>query len=63
MPKYALLSGNVVSNLIFADTLEEANTIGVAVQCKSKQEIVAVGWVYDPETETFSEIVNEEINA
>lgn len=55
MPKYAILNNNIVENLIICDTLEEAQVIGNAVQCESKRQPVVIGWIYNPETNTFTD--------
>lgn len=55
MPKFAILNNNVVENLIVCDTLEEAQTVGNAIQCESRIQPVAVGWIHNPETNTFTD--------
>ena len=54
MPKFAILNNNTVENLIVCDTLEEAQTLGDAVQYDSKTKGLVVGYIYNPETNTFS---------
>jgi hypothetical protein len=55
MPKFAILTtNNVVQNVIMCDTLEEAQTIGRAVQCASRQIDVRPGWFYNPDTDTYA---------
>jgi hypothetical protein len=54
MPKFAILNNNVVENLIVCDTLEEAQTIGNAVQYNLAETPMERGSIYDPETNTFS---------
>jgi len=54
MPKFAILNNDTVENLIVCDTLEEAQTIGTAVQYDPKTQPTAIGWVYNSETNTFA---------
>jgi hypothetical protein len=63
MPKFAILNNNVVENLIICDTLEEAQTVGNAVQCESKTQPIVIGFIYNPETNTFSRPTTEDTNA
>ena len=54
MPKFAILNSNIVENLIVCDTLEEAQTVGSAIQYEPKTQDVLIGWVYNSETNTFT---------
>lgn len=63
MPKFAILNNNVVENLIVCDTLEEAQTIGNAVQYNFAETSVYGGSIYDPETNTFSNPMSGDTNA
>ena len=62
MPKFAILNNNVVQDLIICDTLSEAQTVGNAVQCESRTQPAAVGWIYNSETNTFTDPM-EDTNA
>jgi hypothetical protein len=56
MANFAHLSDSVVTNLIFANTLADAELVlgvGSCVEYTDKNP-AAVGWTYDPETQTFS---------
>lgn len=64
MPKFAILThNNVVENVIMCDTLEEAQTVGNAIQCVSRQIDVRPGWIYDSELNKFFPNVTVESNA
>jgi hypothetical protein len=54
MPKFAILNNNLVENLIVCDTLEEAQTVGTAVEYDPKTQAVVIGWIYNSETDTFT---------
>ena len=55
MATYAMMSGNIVSNIIVADNKKETE---IALNCVlikfTKDNPAAIGWIYDPETKTFS---------
>lgn len=54
MPNYAVISGNVVSNIIVADNKETAET---ATNCfcveYTLENSAAIGWIYDEVTGKF----------
>ncbi len=56
MPKYAVLSGNSVANIIVADDKEATETALRCVLIEFTDENPAgTGWTYDPETGKFTE--------
>lgn len=61
MPKYASLSGNIVNNIVAADTKEMAE-IGTGQTCIEFDDSVKVesGYLYDSNTNTFSAPLTEE---
>jgi len=52
MAKFAVMSGNMVSNIIVADTLEEASVLGHCIQYTDENP-AGIGMMYDEETGTF----------
>ena len=62
MATFAVMGGNIVTNVIVADTLEEASVIGPCIQY-TKENPAGIGWIYDEATGTFSAPVVEEPNA
>ena len=54
MPKFAILNNNVVENVIICDNLQEAQTVGDAVQCESMSQSVGTNWIYNSETHIFT---------
>lgn len=62
MAKFAVMSGNVVTNVIVADTLEEASVLGTCIEFTDEGP-AGIGWVYDEATGTFSAPVLETPNA
>jgi hypothetical protein len=56
MPKYAVLSGNSVANIIVADDKEATEAALRCVLIEFTDENPAgTGWTYDPETNKFTE--------
>ena len=55
MATYAQLSGNLVANVIMADNKEATEQ---ALNCTlveyTPENPAGIGWVYDPDTNTFS---------
>lgn len=55
MPTYAMMSGNVVSNIIMADDKEATEA---ALNCTlieyTSENPTGIGWVYDEETGKFN---------
>ena len=62
MATFAVMDGNIVSNVIVADTLEDASVLGTCIQY-TKENPAGIGWVYNEETGTFSAPVVEEPSA
>lgn len=62
MATFAVMGGNIVTNVIVADTLEEASVLGTCIQY-TKENPAGIGWIYDEATGTFSAPVMEEPNA
>lgn len=62
MATFAVMGGNIVTNVIVADTLEEASVLGHCIQY-TKENPAGIGWTYDEATGTFSAPVMEEPNA
>lgn len=51
MKTFAVLSGNVVSNVIVAESLEIAKSVEpTSIEINDS---VLIGFIYDPKTETF----------
>ena len=61
MPNFAVLSGNIVTNLIVANSLSDAELILGAGSCVEYPENIGVkiGFDYNPETNIFSEPIQE----
>lgn len=61
MARYAMMSGNTVSNIIVADDKEATEK---ALNCVliefTVEKPAGIGWLYDAETDTFSPPVPEE---
>ena len=56
MPKYAVLSGNSVTNIIVADDKEATEAALRCVLIEFTDDNPAyIDWTYDPETEKFIE--------
>lgn len=62
MAKFAIIGGNVVTNIIVADNLEDAQNAGFAVQYTDESP-AGIGWTYDEATGTFTPPVEETENA
>lgn len=62
MSKFALLKNNIVYNIIVADSLEEARSLGECIEYNNDFP-AGIGWVYNEETKTFQEPIIEEQNA
>ena len=62
MKNFAVISGNVVTNTIVADTLEDASAAGKCVEYTAETP-AGIGWTYDENTGTFTAPVTEETNA
>jgi hypothetical protein len=58
---FAVLSGNIVSNVIIADTNEDAELVsdGPCVEYTSENS-AGIGWSYDSETGLFSAPVEKQ---
>jgi len=56
MSTFAHMNGNVVMNLIYADSLEQAEAALGVGSCIEYTDhwTVGVGWTYDPEANTFT---------
>ncbi|CAB4166907.1 hypothetical protein UFOVP964_6 [uncultured Caudovirales phage] len=52
MATYAVLSGNQVSNIIVAETIEDASVVGTVVEYTIENP-AGIGWSYDEATGTF----------
>jgi hypothetical protein len=61
MPKFALMGGNIVQNIIAADDLADAQNAGVVIEFTDANP-AGIGWIYDEETKTFTPPA-EETNA
>lgn len=56
MGTYAVMSGNVVSNIIVADNKEDAETsLGVVLVEFTPEKPSGIGWIYDEEKDSFSD--------
>lgn len=55
MANFAVLSGNTVTNVIVANTLEDAElaTNQTCIEYTADNP-AGIGWTYDPDTNTFS---------
>ena len=67
MPRFAILNNNYVTNIIVADSLIEAESVGKAVEFTDENP-ANIGWTYNEESKQFivptAEIQNtEEPNA
>ena len=58
---FAILSGAIVSNVIVAETIEDAQFVAPNCVEYTTQNLAFIGDVYDPETGLFSSPVVEEI--
>ena len=58
MAKFALLENNVITNIIAADTVEDASMFGTAYAMKEGQRLF-IGDVYNPETDTFTSLIKD----
>lgn len=54
MATFAVLSENVVTNVIVADTKEIAEQVCGTVAEYTLENPAGIGWTYDPETGTFT---------
>ena len=52
MAKFAVLSGNIVSNIIIADSIEVAEQLTGSICIMS--DTPSVGWSYNAQTEEFT---------
>lgn len=59
MAKFAILSGDIVTNIIIADSLEEANKIGNAIEYTSENPAF-MGGKYNFETGKFLRLSTKE---
>lgn len=60
MATYAMMSGNSVSNIIVAEDKEATEQALKCVLIEFTNENPAgIGWIYDPETNTFTPPVEE----
>ncbi|CAB4173854.1 hypothetical protein UFOVP965_8 [uncultured Caudovirales phage] len=62
MATFAIMGGNTVSNVIVADGLADAQSLGTAIEY-TKENPAGIGWSYDESTGRFSEPIVEEENA
>jgi len=63
MAKYAIIgTGSIVTNIIVADSLEEASVLGFAVELTADNP-GGIGYEYDAKTNVFTLPVQEESNA
>jgi hypothetical protein len=62
MATFAIMGGNVVSNVIVADTLEDAQVLGTAIEYTTENP-AGIGWTYDESTGRFTAPIVEEENA
>lgn len=61
MATYAVMSGNIVSNVIVADDKESTEKLLGCTLIEYTQENPAmIGWIYDEETKIFNPPVIEE---
>ena len=60
MKTFAVISGNIVTNFIAAETLEDAQIAGEVVEIDPMKSN-GFGWIYDKETNTFTEPLIEVI--
>lgn len=60
MPKFAILKNDIVQNIIIVSSLEEATTIGDAIQYVDENPAI-IGYKYDKENNKFLEV--EKVNA
>ncbi len=56
---FAILSGNVVSNIITANTQEDAELVAPGCVEYTDSSPVQIGWIYDTETGEFTSPVEE----
>lgn len=62
MPTFAVLDGNMVSNVIVADDQEAAESaLGVRLVPYDDDNPAGIGWTYDAETGTFIQPVPDPI--
>lgn len=55
MKTFAYVTGNVVTNIIVANTLEDAQLVlGNSAVEYTEENPAGIGWTYDPETNTFA---------
>jgi hypothetical protein len=59
MTKFAILSGNTVTNTINANSLEEASVLGTAIQYTDENPAY-IGGTYDFEIGKFFPLITEE---
>jgi hypothetical protein len=60
MANYAVMSGNVVVNVIIANTLQDAQLVTNDLCIEYTEENPAgIGWTYDEETHTFNPPQNQ----
>lgn len=62
MATFAILTGNTATNVILAESLEEASVLGTAIEY-TQENPAGIGWIYDSGTNTFSVPVMEEPSA
>lgn len=61
MANFAIISGNIVENIIVVDDKEQAEKdLGVTLIEYTNENPAGIGWTYDAETNTFSPPVIEE---
>jgi hypothetical protein len=56
---FAILSGDVVSNIITANTQEDAQLVAPGCIEYTPENPAIIGWTYDPETGLFSDPAEE----
>lgn len=63
MPKYAMLNGNTVANIIVADDKESTEmALGCVLIEFTDDNPVHINWIYHPETGKFiAPVVEEEV--
>jgi len=55
MATYAVMGGNIVSNVIVADNpIDASNALGVELIEYTSDNPAGIGWTYDKETNTFT---------
>ena len=59
---FAVLNGNLVTNIIVAKTKADALLVaeGVVAEYDANANPAAIGWTYDPEANTFTPPIIEE---